>query len=185
MMVPTGRLELPRIAPLAPQASVSTNSTTSALREMSASGLCFSAPARQPASRAPAPRSRRSARAGAGAGAVVLTRHLVEQRRRLRTRASRCTRYVRHRLLSMKIAANIAVMRDSPVVAPRAPNTVPDAPAPKPAPASAPLPRCNSTSATITKAEMHLQNRENGSHHLGVPSSARAPRKRWRGILRP
>src|SRR5688572_4413100 len=29
-MVPTGRLELPRIAPLAPQASVSTNSTTSA-----------------------------------------------------------------------------------------------------------------------------------------------------------
>ncbi len=31
VMVPTGRLELPRIAPLAPQASVSTNSTTSAL----------------------------------------------------------------------------------------------------------------------------------------------------------
>ena len=35
MMVPTGRLELPRIAPLAPQASVSTNSTTSALRKFS------------------------------------------------------------------------------------------------------------------------------------------------------
>ena len=34
-----------------------------------------------------------------------------------------------------------AVARDSAVVAPRAPNTVPEAPAPKPAPASAPLPR--------------------------------------------
>src|SRR6185436_11444745 len=53
----------------------------------------------------------------------------------------------------MKIAAKIAVMRDRPVVAPRAPNTVPDAPAPNPAPASAPLPRCNSTRPTIAKAE--------------------------------
>ena len=33
-MVPTGRLELRRIAPLAPQASVSTNSTTSATRKI-------------------------------------------------------------------------------------------------------------------------------------------------------
>ena len=39
-MVPTGRLELPRIAPLAPQASVSTNSTTSAFGEKS-SGLFY------------------------------------------------------------------------------------------------------------------------------------------------
>src|ERR1044071_1974363 len=53
----------------------------------------------------------------------------------------------------MKIAANTAVMRDSPVVAPRAPNTVPDAPAPKPAPASAPLPRCNSTRPTMNSAD--------------------------------
>ena len=45
----------------------------------------------------------------------------------------------------MKIAANTAVARDSAVRAPRAPNTVPEAPAPKPAPASAPLPRCSST----------------------------------------
>ena len=49
----------------------------------------------------------------------------------------------------MKMAANTAVERDSPVVAPRAPNTLPEAPAPKPAPASAPRPRCRSTSATI------------------------------------
>ena len=49
----------------------------------------------------------------------------------------------------MKTAASTAVERDSPVVAPRAPNTLPDAPAPKPAPASAPRPRCSSTSATM------------------------------------
>ena len=49
--------------------------------------------------------------------------------------------YASARLLIMKMAAKIAVARDSAVLAPRAPNTVPDAPAPKPAPASAPLPR--------------------------------------------
>ena len=53
----------------------------------------------------------------------------------------------------MKIAARIAVARDSAVLAPRAPNTVPEAPAPKPAPASAPLPRWSSTSATIAAAQ--------------------------------
>src|SRR5687767_682688 len=57
--------------------------------------------------------------------------------------------YASARLFSMKIAANSAVARDSAVRAPRAPNTVPDAPAPKPAPASAPLPRWISTSAMI------------------------------------
>ncbi len=51
----------------------------------------------------------------------------------------------------MNIAANTAVARDSPVVAPRAPKTVPDAPEPKPAPASAPLPRCSRTRPTIPK----------------------------------
>src|SRR5260370_21882418 len=53
----------------------------------------------------------------------------------------------------MKIAARMAVARDSAVVAPRAPNTVPEAPAPKPAPASAPLPRCSSTSRMMAIAE--------------------------------
>src|ERR1700676_3084537 len=53
----------------------------------------------------------------------------------------------------MKIAARIAVARDSAVLAPRAPNTVPEAPAPKPAPASAPLPRWSSTSATMAAAQ--------------------------------
>ena len=50
-------------------------------------------------------------------------------------------RYASSRLLIMKIAAKIAVARDRAVLAPRAPKTVPEAPAPKPAPASAPLPR--------------------------------------------
>jgi hypothetical protein len=36
--------------------------------------------------------------------------------------------------------------------APRAPNTVPEAPAPKPDPACAPEPRCISTSAMIAMA---------------------------------
>src|SRR4051812_44370512 len=53
----------------------------------------------------------------------------------------------------MNTAAKIAVARDSAVLAPRAPKTVPDAPAPKPAPASAPLPRCSRTSAMIEMAE--------------------------------
>src|SRR5213080_1981621 len=53
----------------------------------------------------------------------------------------------------MKIAASTAVARDSAVVAPRAPNTVPEAPAPKPAPASAPLPRCSRTRPMMATAE--------------------------------
>src|SRR5512139_2101213 len=52
----------------------------------------------------------------------------------------------------MNTVARIAVARDSAVVAPRAPNTVPEAPAPKPAPASAPLPRWMSTSTTMNAA---------------------------------
>jgi len=40
--------------------------------------------------------------------------------------------YASARLLSMKMAANTAVARDRAVRAPRAPNTVPEAPAPKP-----------------------------------------------------
>jgi len=57
--------------------------------------------------------------------------------------------YASSRLLIMKIAAKIAVARDSAVLAPRAPKTVPEAPAPNPAPASAPLPRCRSTRPMI------------------------------------
>jgi len=63
-------------------------------------------------------------------------------------------RYASTRLLIMKIAAKIAVARDSAVLAPRAPNTVPDAPAPKPAPASAPFPRWSRTSPMIAKHEI-------------------------------
>jgi hypothetical protein len=48
--------------------------------------------------------------------------------------------YVSNTLLIMKIATKMAVARDNAVDAPRAPKTVPEAPAPKPAPASAPFP---------------------------------------------
>src|SRR5208282_4701342 len=57
--------------------------------------------------------------------------------------------YASDRLVIMNRPASTAVARDNAVPAPRAPNTVPEAPAPKPAPASAPLPRCTSTSAMI------------------------------------
>src|SRR5579863_4167730 len=65
----------------------------------------------------------------------------------------RAPTYASDRLVTMNSAARIAVARESAVVAPRAPNTVPEAPAPKPAPASAPLPRCSSTSETIPIAQ--------------------------------
>ena len=48
--------------------------------------------------------------------------------------------------------ARMAVVRDMNEPDPRAPKTVPEAPAPKPAPASAPRPRCNSTSPMIDAA---------------------------------
>jgi hypothetical protein len=61
--------------------------------------------------------------------------------------------YVSNTLLSMKIATKMAVARDNAVDAPRAPKTVPEAPAPKPAPASAPLPFCSSTRPIMAKHE--------------------------------
>ncbi len=48
--------------------------------------------------------------------------------------------------------ASTPVARDKKFAEPRAPKTVPDAPAPKPVPASAPLPRCSSTRPTIIAA---------------------------------
>src|SRR5215831_1394139 len=67
----------------------------------------------------------------------------------------------------MKMAANTAVARDSAVVAPRAPNTVPEAPAPKPAPASAPLPRWSSTRPTITNADSNCTAVRMLRNHIG------------------
>src|ERR1039458_5929329 len=72
----------------------------------------------------------------------------------------------------MKIAARMAVARDRAVLAPRAPNTVPEAPAPNPAPASAPLPRWSSTSATMAAAQKKWMIIRNVCNILGVPLSA-------------
>ena len=71
---------------------------------------------------------------GAGACWVTVSTTLVD---------SFCwlNRYVRPRLVRKNSVARIAVVRDRNEAEPRAPNTVPEAPAPKPAPASAPLPR--------------------------------------------
>src|SRR5256714_10962858 len=73
----------------------------------------------------------------------------------------------------MKIAARMAVARDSAVVAPRAPNTVPEAPEPKPAPASAPLPRCSSTSNTMAIAENNCT-KVKIRRHIGKTHSSRS-----------
>src|ERR1700741_1329754 len=102
-MVPTGRLELPRIAPLAPQASVSTNSTTSAKNQIvygfsgpgcagpdGAAGTVFSLTGGADG-------------AGAGAGSVVDCCTLSSSDGAW-TRASRWNRYVSARLFSMKMA---------------------------------------------------------------------------------
>src|SRR5262249_14365257 len=73
----------------------------------------------------------------------------------------------------MNTAAMMAVARESAVVAPRAPNTVPEAPEPKPAPASAPLPRWSSTRPTMANADSNcttvrkLRNHIANSHLLG------------------
>src|SRR5580698_506385 len=75
-------------------------------------------------------------------------------------------------LLSMKIPAKIAVARESAVVAPRAPNTVPEAPAPKPAPASAPLPRCSSTSPMMAPADSSCTRVRILVNHIGKTHSS-------------
>ena len=178
MMVPTGRLELPQLAPLAPQASVSTNSTTSASenRSANASGLTQGSPAAgaavPPALPAWAPRSRRPA---AAAGAASVRRSPAPGRA-----ASRRAR----RIALEQVSEAQAVQHENrgkyrrharqPVLAPRAPNTVPEAPAPKPAPASAPLPRCTSTRADDGEAPKETSRIVESSQHLCVPDSARA-----------
>src|SRR5665213_1649910 len=60
--------------------------------------------------------------------------------------------YARVKLVTKNSPANTAVNFENKVLVPRAPNTVPDAPAPNPAPASAPLPFCRSTSPMIISA---------------------------------
>src|SRR5512135_2157110 len=155
-MVRMERLELSRLSALTPQASVSTNSTTSAYsivdaprRQLLPAGPgCCVPVAGAVAGVAGAGLGPVAGAgcvsgsignwldgsvcngAGASAGSVSIT--LV---------GAFCwlNRYDRPR-------------RDRNEAEPRAPNTVPEAPAPKPAPASAPLPRCSSTRPTMAAA---------------------------------
>jgi hypothetical protein len=61
-------------------------------------------------------------------------------------------RYANVKLVQKNSPAKMPVSLENKVLAPRAPNTVPEAPDPKPAPASAPLPRCMSTKKMIINA---------------------------------
>src|SRR5205807_2150310 len=144
---------------LAPQASASTNSATSAIRT--------TRPLRSPAYfggglvGAPAG-GVAGAVVGAVAGAVVgaVAGALAGAGAAPGTLSSRLcgalaprrwlAMYARPKLVRKKQVANAAVSFEKNVEEPRAPNTVPEAPEPKPAPASAPLPRCRSTSPMIT-----------------------------------
>ncbi|MNY83719.1 hypothetical protein D3C86_2266830 [compost metagenome] len=56
------------------------------------------------------------------------------------------------RLMAKNATASHLVDLDRKLDAPRAPNTVPEAPAPKPEPAAAPAPRCIRISAIIAMA---------------------------------
>jgi hypothetical protein len=181
VLVRMERLELSRLTALPPQDSVSTNSTTSASIDNRAVRVgqvndrrpCLVARRRRRRGLLPGCcrsrslcRCRSRCRAGAvsagpvagggirpgagvGTGAGVscctVSTTLV---------GSRCceNRNARPRLVMKKSVASTAVVRDKNDAEPRAPKTVPDAPAPKPAPASAPLPRCNSTRAMIANA---------------------------------
>ena len=158
-------LEPTRIAPPAPQAGVSTNSTTAALSKIAdwlatAAAVTAAAAGSSESSAPAAPALRPAASAGAccvvGAGGASVRRRMPARRRdRSRSSALRACwppRYASVRLVAKNNAASVAVMRDRNEAEPRAPNTVPDAPAPKPAPASAPLPRCSSTRPTIAAA---------------------------------
>ena len=155
------RLELSRLSALTPQASVSTNSTTSAssidrwnLLQLPAGCLaggdcCGGTAGWEPvagvagvaaggAAGSAGNAVGSAAGAGAGADCCTVSTTLV---------GAFCwlNRYVRPRLVRKNSVARTAVVRERELAEPRAPNTVPDAPAPKPAPASAPLPRCRST----------------------------------------
>src|SRR5579883_2730838 len=94
----------------------------------------------------------------AGAGAALLAGALLAAACAARSSTEvgspglRVPRYVSNRLVPKNSAANTAVSLENSVAVPRAPNTVPEAPAPNPAPASAPLPRCSSTRPMIISA---------------------------------
>jgi len=57
-----------------------------------------------------------------------------------------------NRLMPKNAMASHLVLLDRKLDAPRAPNTVPEAPAPKPEPAAAPEPRCISTITMMASA---------------------------------
>ena len=70
------------------------------------------------------------------------------------------------KLVTKNSAASTPVAREKKVAEPRAPNTVPDAPAPNPVPASAPLPRCNSTRPMINQRDAHMGNQYDRLQHF-------------------
>src|SRR6187402_3195435 len=142
-MVPTGRLELPRLAPLPPQDSVSTNFTTSALLSLAYFGTSagLAAPAGVGVPAGPG--------AGCGtslgfAGTVLplsMTPRSITPLSITPCGAPECCdpKYVSATLVTKNTVARMAVVRDRKLAEPAAPNRLPDDPLPNAAPMSAPL----------------------------------------------
>ncbi len=173
-MVPTTGLEPVQLAPLPPQDSVSTNSTTSAKQAIiilnyfcsctgfSASAGVFSIGAagtslEEAFSTAGAGGTSLTGTAGAvstaAAGADVAAPPMILPDSIVRPDA----RNANANATKKKTVARIPVVRLRKLAEPCEPNTVPDAPLPKAAPASAPLPCCikiNTIIATETTIKM-------------------------------
>src|SRR5690606_31056395 len=152
-------LEPTRLAPLPPQDSVSTNSTTSATNQLPSASVDGAAGSSAGEGRPEAGASPAGSSDGSAGGKSRSCGSLGTARdppagilsRILSGCCCSVEKYASARLVTKNVVASSAVVLDRKFAEPRAPKTVPDAPAPKPVPASAPLPRCRSTSPTIIR----------------------------------
>src|SRR3989344_2010834 len=158
-MVPTGRLELPRLSPLPPQGSVYTNFTTSAYNYTFRVTSFGSRVKRE--TRIPKPYLGTSGVLGAAGtslgGAGISTFAGCSTTTLLVTLAGTvCCAYshASPRLERKNTVPRIAVVRVRKFAEPRLPNNVCEAPLPKAAPISAPLPCCSRIRPISPTAEM-------------------------------
>src|SRR5437899_3072628 len=178
VLVPTGRLELPRVTPLPPQDSVSTNFTTSA------DSCCYDS--------TPAPKCRAGDYfgtsldfdpAGSPAGVAGLAGSLAGDAPGAAGASpafgaafstAPCSirpfeapwdvaNQVRPRLVAKNSAASTAVERDRKFAEPAAPKIEPDEPLPNAAPMSAPFPCCRSTNPQMPAATIRCTTNNNVS----------------------
>src|SRR5439155_13356882 len=187
--VPTGRLELPRVTPLPPQDSVSTNFTTSA-------DSCYydSTPASKCRPEDYFGTSLDFDPAGSAAGVADLAGSLAggapgTAGTSLAFGTAPCSirpfdapwdvaNQVRPKLVAKNSAASTAVERDRKFAEPAAPKIEPDEPLPNAAPMSAPFPCCRSTNPQIPAATIRCTTNNNVSSMFIRDSRCRSKRRR-------